>query len=153
MTRAELENKMAVLLGGRASEVLVFDELSTGAADDLVRATEIARSMVMRYGMDESLGLVAYEQPRGTFLTGLPEDYAEARKYSEATARDIDQAVLGIIKAAFDAATDILGQQRELLTKCAQQLLERETLSREALRALVKSDSAKPKLVNSFEAD
>ncbi len=151
MTRTELENKMAVLLGGRASEVLVFDELSTGAADDLARATDIARSMVMRYGMDESLGLVAYEQPHGSFLAGLPENYVETRKYSEATARDIDQAVLGIIKIAFDNATDILGQQRELLQKCAQQLLEHETLSREALLALVKNDSPGPKLVNNLK--
>jgi cell division protease FtsH len=151
MTRAELENKMAVLLGGRASEVLVFNELSTGAADDLARATDIARSMVMRYGMDEGLGLVAYEQPHGSFLAGLPEDHVEARKYSEATARDIDQAVLGIIKLAFDKATEILGQRRDMLTKCAQQLLENETLSREALLELVKSDLPGPKLVKGID--
>jgi cell division protease FtsH len=153
MTRAELENKMAVLLGGRASEVLVFNELSTGAADDLARATDIARSMVMRYGMDEGLGLVAYEQPHGSFLAGLPEDYVEARKYSEATARDIDQAVLGIIRLAFEKATEILGQRRDMLTKCAQQLLENETLSREALLELVKSDSPGPKLVEGVGPD
>ena len=153
MTRAELENKMAVLLGGRASEILVFNELSTGAADDLARATDIARSMVMRYGMDEGLGLVAYEQPHGSFLAGLPEDHVEARKYSEATARDIDQAVLAIMKLAFDKATEILGQRRDMLTKCAQQLLENETLSREALLELVESDSPGPKLVEGIGPD
>jgi cell division protease FtsH len=151
MTRAELENKMAVLLGGRASEVLVFGEMSTGAADDLAKVTDIARSMVMRYGMDEGLGLVAYEQPHGSFQTGRPEDYVEARKYSEATARDIDQAVLGIIKTAFDNATDILGERRELLTKCAQQLLEHETLSREALLLLLDKDAPGSKLVKNIE--
>ena len=142
---------MAVLLGGRASEVLVFGELSTGAADDLAKATDIARSMVMRYGMDEGLGMVAYEQSHGSFLAGHPEDYVEARKYSEATARDIDQSVLGIIQAAFDNATDILGERRELLTKCAQQLLEHETLSREALLLLLDKDSSGPKLVKNIE--
>ena len=70
MTRAELENKMAVLLGGRAAELLVFDHFSTGAADDLRRVTDIARSMVTRYGMSETLGSVAYDREPGTFLTG-----------------------------------------------------------------------------------
>jgi cell division protease FtsH len=68
MTREELENKIAVLLGGRAAEKLVFDEVSTGAADDLAKATEIARSMVARYGMDETLGYVTYDIDRGGFL-------------------------------------------------------------------------------------
>ena len=121
------------------------------AADDLARASDIARSMVMHYGMDEGLGLVAYEQQHGSFLAGRPEDYVEARKYSEATARDIDQAVLGIIKAAFDKATDILSQRRKLLTKCAQQLLEHETLSRKALLELLDKDSPAPKLVKHIE--
>ena len=72
MTREELENKMAVLLGGRAAEHIVFDELSTGAADDLAKATDIARSMVTRYGMDEELGQVAYEKVPQSFLGGPP---------------------------------------------------------------------------------
>ena len=137
MSREELENKMAVLLGGRASEVLVFGELSTGAADDLARATDIARSMVMRYGMDERLGLVAYETKRASFLAGAAQDFPEPRQYSEATAREIDEAVHAIVGAAFDKASEILGKRRETLTKCAGQLLEHETLSREALLQLV----------------
>jgi cell division protease FtsH len=144
MTRGELENKMAVLLGGRASEVLIFGELSTGAADDLAKATDIARSMVMRYGMDERLGLVAYEPPHGSFLAGVSQDYVEPRQYSEATAREIDEAVHGIVDAAFEKAAAILGQRREILTKCALQLLEHETLSRESLLQLVGDDSTGP---------
>jgi ATP-dependent Zn protease len=92
-----------------------------------------------------------HEQQHGSFQTGRPEDFVEARKYSEATARDIDQSVLGIIKASFDNATAILGDRRELLTKCAQQLLEHETLSREALLLLLDKDSSGPKLVKNIE--
>ena len=91
MTRAELENKMAVLLGGRAAELLVFNHFSTGAADDLRRVTDIARSMVTRYGMSEALGSVAYDREPGTFLTGpnplLPHGEHD---YGEATADAID---------------------------------------------------------------
>src|SRR5690606_8626421 len=72
MTREELENKMAVLLGGRAAEVVVFGHLSTGAADDLVKVTDIARAMVTRFGMVESLGNVSYEQDRQSFLGNTP---------------------------------------------------------------------------------
>ena len=147
MTRDELEDKMAVLLGGRAAEVLVFGQLSTGAADDLAKATDIARSMVMRYGMDELLGLVAYEPPHGSFLAGVAQDYVEPRQYSEATAREIDEAVRAIVGTAFDKSTQILGERRELLTKCARQLLEQETLSRETLLQLVNDDSAGPEPV------
>src|SRR5687767_13422990 len=82
---------MAVLLGGRAAEEVVFAHLSTGAADDLAKVTDIARSMVMRYGMVKSLGHVAYEEERAPFLGGpLPQGH---REYSEETAREIDVAV------------------------------------------------------------
>ncbi|HUG77296.1 MAG TPA: ATP-dependent zinc metalloprotease FtsH, partial [Burkholderiales bacterium] len=88
MTREELENKMAVLLGGRAAEDVIFGHLSTGAADDLAKVTDIARSMVMRYGMVKSLGFVAYEEERAPFLGGpMPQGH---REYSEETAREID---------------------------------------------------------------
>lgn len=143
MTSVELEDKMAVLLGGRASEVLIFNELSTGAADDLAKATDIARSMVMRYGMDKKLGLVAYEKSHTSYLSGA-EDHAETRQFSETTAREIDKAVHDIVETAFKKAGEILEQQRELLEKCALQLLEHETLSGEELQALLRSDSNDP---------
>ncbi len=141
MTREELENKMAVLLGGRASEYLVFGHLSTGAADDLAKVTYIARSMVMRYGMHEQLGHVAYETDRPTFLNG-PVGSLHEREFSEETARDIDHAVREIVKTAFEKAVGILRQRRETLEQGAQLLLQKETLSEEDLKALQKSLAA-----------
>jgi len=134
MTRHELENKMAGLLGGRAAEMLVFGELSTGAADDLDRATDIARGMVMRYGMDERLGQATYAQHQPLFLDGqrVPSP-AEARSYSEKTAAEIDEAVKTLLAAAFDTATAILNKNRALLDDTATRLLEKETLSADEL--------------------
>ena len=138
MTRRELENKMAVLLGGRAAEHIVFGELSTGAADDLVKVTDIARSIVTRYGMTEELGMVAYEKTQRSFLGDMPQmPYAE-RSYSEATARDIDAAVKNIVDAAFRRTVNLLRAQRGTLERSARLLLERETLDETDLAALRK---------------
>ncbi len=137
MTREELENKMAVLLGGRAAEVVVFDHLSTGAADDLVKVTDIARAMVTRFGMVKSLGNVSYEQERQGFLgntPGLP--MPGERSYSEETAREIDNAVREIVDAAFERAVGILRSRRDVLDRSAKLLLERETLDEATLREL-----------------
>src|SRR3546814_12364869 len=107
-----LENKIAVLLGGRAAEKAVFVHLSTGAADDLARVTDIARSMVTRYGMDEALGYVTYDRDRPSFLgQPVPQGYAE-RGYSEETARRIDDAVRRIVDRVFDRTHAILQQHR-----------------------------------------
>jgi len=141
MTREELENKMAVLLGGRAAEQLVFGHLSTGAADDLAKATDIARSMVMRYGMDEKLGHVALEPSRPAFLE-LPGALAAAREYSEATAHEIDRAVRTIVQAAFDRAVQLLSERRELLDQGSHLLLQKETLGEHDLKALQVSPSS-----------
>jgi len=136
MSREELENKMTVLLGGRAAESLIFDEISTGAADDLARATDIARSMVMRYGMDEGLGHVAYEQESAPFL-GLPEGAGwQPRRYGEETAREIDRAVRNLTQGAFERALAILEANRQTLEKGARALLEKETLDEDDLAAL-----------------
>ena len=134
MTREELENKMAVLLGGRASEEVVFGHLSTGAADDLAKVTDIARSMVMRYAMVQALGPVAYEEERPPFLAGpLPQGH---REYSEATAREIDVAVRTIVEAAYQKALEILRRNRAALESWAQKLLEKETLAEAELGEL-----------------
>jgi cell division protease FtsH len=125
MTREELENKMAVLLGGRAAEHLVFGHLSTGAADDLSKATEIARSMVTRYGMG-GLGPVTYETEPNAFL-GMPG--GSRRLYAEETAREIDVAVRGLVESAFGRARGILLANRPLLDESAKALLVRETLA------------------------
>ena len=99
MTREELENKMAVLLGGRAAEWIVYRQLSTGAADDLAKVTDIARDMVMRFGMETSLGPVSYESPRSPFLQGAPTPEGwNSRRYSDETAHAIDQAVQHIVE-------------------------------------------------------
>ena len=143
MTRDELENKMAVLLGGRASEHLVFGHLSTGAADDLAKVTDIARSMVMRYGMEESLGHVAYESESPRFLD-VPETMPRGRQFSEEVAGDIDRAVKAIIDQAFDKARATLSQNRVALDRGAELLLQKETLNENDLRELVTADTPMP---------
>jgi cell division protease FtsH len=140
MTQEELENKMAVLLGGRAAEHIVFNHLSTGAADDLAKATDIARSMVMRYGMDEQLGNVAYEGDRSVFLDVPPA--FQARRFSEDTAREIDRAVRDIVERAFKKAAGILEQRRTILEEAAQALLQKETLVEEELARIVGAGAA-----------
>jgi cell division protease FtsH len=139
MTRGELENKMAVLLGGRAAEHLVFGHLSTGAADDLAKVTDIARSMVMRYGMEEKLGHVAYESESPRFLD-LPETMPRGRQFSEEVAREIDRAVKAIVDGAFGKARDILSHRRVALDQTAALLLQKETLNEEDLRGLALTD-------------
>jgi cell division protease FtsH len=134
MTREELEDKLTVLLAGRAAEHLIFAHLSTGAADDLAKATDIARSMVARYGMDEGLGHATYEIERQTFL-GVPP-VGEVRALSEDTTRRIDTAVRLIVNAAFERAERLLEVHRALLEAGAQQLLEQETLDQSDLAAL-----------------
>jgi cell division protease FtsH len=134
MTREELENKMAVLLGGRAAEEVCFGHLSTGAADDLVKVANIARGMVMRYGMVESLGPLAYEEERAPFLGGM--QVPAPREYSEQTAREIDVAVREIVKAAHDKAHAILTRDKAKLERGAALLLQKETLTEGELKAL-----------------
>jgi cell division protease FtsH len=123
-------------LGGRAAETIVFNEFSTGAADDLAQATNIARTMVTRYGMDEALGQVTYDSERQTFL-GQPQDFGLfPRSYSEQTAWQIDEAVRELINQAFDRATSILEAHRQLLDDTARKLLEKETLTADELPSL-----------------
>ncbi len=126
MTKEELESKMAVMLGGRAAEHLVFGHLSTGAADDLERATRVARSMVTRYGMTE-LGHVSLEEENGTLLGG-PSPFFPRHERSDATAREIDVAVRTLVEQAFQRARAILERHREVLVDGSSQLLARETL-------------------------
>jgi cell division protease FtsH len=124
MTSEELEAKMAVLLGGRAAEKVVFDHLSTGAADDLSKCTDIARSMATRYGMVPELGHVAFD-PAPTFL-GQPRS-GDARP-AEATAERIDEAVRELVQDAYERAVRVLEDNRPLLERAAARLLEVETL-------------------------
>ena len=137
MTRDELENKMAVLLGGRAAEWLVFGHLSTGAADDLAKVTDIARAMVTRYGMSRRLGHMTLEREPNAFLgneamLGLKPQH----DYAESTAAAIDEEVQELVQSSFQRSLELLEARRALLERSAQRLLQQETLDGEALREL-----------------
>jgi cell division protease FtsH len=135
MTRTELENKMAVLLGGRAAEQLVFGHLSTGASDDLSKVTDIARNMVTRYGMAPAeLGPVAYETEPNNFLG---QSMGGRRLYGEATARDIDVAVRTLVEAQLKKAGTILAANQPLLERAAKTLLAAESLAGPELDAIL----------------
>ena len=138
MTRAELENKMAVLLGGRAAEHVVFEHISTGAADDLQKVTDIARSMIMRYGMDPTLGPVAYEPERRSYLADMTGAGTE-RTYSEETAREIDKAVRSLVESMFRRAVALLTERRAMLEAGAEQLLAKETITEKELNQLLQT--------------
>ena len=135
MRQAELENKMAVLLGGRAAEQVVFSEISTGASDDLIRATDLARAMVLRYGMSDALGHVAYDRERSTYLQpGIP--MPQSRDYSEETANAVDSAVRGLVDHALERAIGVLTVNRALLDRAAEELLKTETLNEPQIEVL-----------------
>jgi cell division protease FtsH len=134
MTREELENKMAVLLGGRAAEEVIFEHLSTGAANDLAKVTEIARSMVMRYGMVKALGHVTYAEEPGLYLSS--QGFQKQREFSEETAREIDVAVRQIVDGTYQKALAILRRERAALERWALKLLEKETLGESELEEL-----------------
>jgi cell division protease FtsH len=141
MSQDELENKLAVLLGGRAAEMLVFGKPSTGAADDLAKATDIARDMVTRYGMDRTIGQVVYAEPVSPFLDRGIRAELEPRRFSEATAREIECAVRGLLDAAFARATRILELNRSALELGARRLLEKETLTEQELPSVVAEEA------------
>lgn len=135
MTKEELENKIAVLLGGRAAEKLVFDHLSTGASDDLSRVTDIARNMVTRYGMDESLGHVVYEENKQDML-GQQMLTGGGHNLSDRTAQQIDGSIKNLIDAIFTRTYRIMEDNRQVLERCAKVLLEKETLVEKELLEL-----------------
>jgi cell division protease FtsH len=141
MTRQELEDKIAMLLGGRVAEELVFHEVSTGAHDDLLKATDIARSMVTTYGMSEALGLVTFDEGKASPF--LEAGLSRARgNYSEALARRIDDEVRHIIEAQHARVRELLGAREAALRKAAEQLLVRETLTGEELAGLISAPEA-----------
>lgn len=127
MTKEELEHKIAVLLGGRAAEKLIFNHLSTGASDDIARATDIARNMVTRYGMDPEIGFVVYEENNQPFM-GPHGPGVSGCMISDSTAQQIDASVRKIIDDTFAVTLKILDNNRTILERCAKALLEKETL-------------------------
>jgi len=134
MSKTELENKIASLLGGRAAEQIVSGDISTGAHNDLSRATDIARSMVKEYGMS-NVGQVYYApNRRAQFLNLIPEG---PKDYSEATAEVIDQEINGIISAQYDRALEILRGKRGILEESVAVLLEKETIEGDELKRIM----------------
>jgi cell division protease FtsH len=136
MTRSELLARIDVLLGGRVAEEIVFGDISTGAQNDLQRATEIARTMVTQFGMSEKLGLASLEGPRHATFLMVPTQ--SSKEYSEETARLIDAEVKQILSEAHTKARDILLAHRAALEELAKLLLEKEVVDRPALQAILK---------------
>ena len=137
MAQSELENKIAVLLGGRIAEELIFGEASTGAQNDLLKATDIAKSMVKAYGMSEKLGTITLEQERQPQLMqvqGLPHEKGD---YSEETAREIDCEVRRIIDEQYDRVKGLLKEKQPALIEGAKLLLEREVITGPELKAIL----------------
>ena len=138
MTRPELLDRLAVLLGGRVAEELVCGEISTGAQNDLQRATAIARSMVAEYGMSDRLGLVTYESARQPMF--LPENYSPNRIYSETKATQIDEEISSVMEQTHQRVRSILSERRKVLDNLAHLLAEKEIVQGEELRQML-SDS------------
>ncbi|HOD05017.1 MAG TPA: ATP-dependent zinc metalloprotease FtsH [Anaerolineaceae bacterium] len=134
MPRKKLLAEMVTLLGGRAAEEIVFDDITSGAANDIERVTQVARSMVTRLGMSSELGPMIYGQKEELIFLG--REISEQRDYSEAVAERIDQEVRRLVSEAYDEARQILTQYRQELDAIANKLLEVETLSREEFEAI-----------------
>jgi cell division protease FtsH len=127
-TRAEMLDQLAYMLGGRAAEELVFHDPTTGASNDIEKATAVARAMVTQYGMTERLGAIRYGQEQGEVFLG--RDYGHMRDYSEDVAAAIDQEVRAFIDAAHHEAFEILVDNRDVLDALVVELLEKETLDK-----------------------
>ncbi len=136
LTQAELQNKIAVLLGGRVAEKLIYKDVSTGAQDDLLKATDIAKSMVKVYGMSEKLGEISFDRNRqpAFMQPGQPQAPGD---YSEETSREIDCEVRRIIEEQHERVTTLLAAQQDTLRRAAAALLKKEVLSGEELRGII----------------
>jgi len=139
MTRAELLERLAVLLGGRVAEEIIFGEISTGAHNDLQRATDIATSMVKEYGMSETLGYVTFEKEKKPLFLSSP--FAASKDYSEDTARRIDEEVKKIIDQTYLKVKEMLTAKKDRLGELAQLLLEKEVVEEADLKRILQVDS------------
>jgi cell division protease FtsH len=135
MSRSKFMDDLAMMLGGRVAEELVFDEITTGASSDLERVTKMARSMVTRYGMSDRLGPMVYGQKEE--LVFLGREIGEQRDYSESVAEEIDEEVRRIVSGAYEHARSVLNESRDKLNLIAQTLLDVETLDRESFHNLM----------------
>ena len=137
-TRGRMIQNIVVDLGGRVAEELVFDDITTGASQDIKQATSIARSMVTKYGMSEKLGLISYGSDEEEVFIG--RDLAHDRGYGEQVAGEIDREVKEIIDSCYAQAKDIIMKYRSVLDACAELLLEKEKIGREEFEALFPSE-------------
>ncbi len=145
LTQGELESRIQVLMGGTIAEEIIYNEVSTGAQNDLERATEIARSMVMEYGMSR-MGRVNYrDSGRSVFLSSSPDEVA--RRFSEQTAREIDQEIHRIINESIEKVRHILDHRRPALEALAERLIEVESIDAEVLREIIERTSPGPSIV------
>jgi cell division protease FtsH len=153
LTQSELESRIEVLLAGTIAEEMVYADISTGAQNDLERASAIARSMVMDYGMSR-LGRVAYrESGRSPFLAGSGGDLSQARSHSEQTAREIDEEVRRIIDTAMERVRRIMESRRGALEAITKRLIECEVIDGEELRTIIEASIGTPQLVPGTEAE
>ncbi|MBQ1407786.1 MAG: ATP-dependent zinc metalloprotease FtsH, partial [Eubacterium sp.] len=163
MTKKDMENEIKTLLGGRVSEALTLDDISTGASNDIQRATDIARSMVTQYGFSEKVGPVNYSDDGDVFLG---RDFSKTKAYSESIASDIDHEVIAIIDKAYRETEEILKEHMEQLERVAQALLLVETIDgdqfeelftgaidAEGLESKIKEEEEKIRKINEEEAE
>jgi cell division protease FtsH len=153
LTQSELESRIQVLLAGTIAEEMVYEDVSTGAQNDLERASEIARAMVMDYGMSR-LGRVTYrENPRSPFLAGAGRDLPQARSHSEETAREIDEEVKRIVDASIDQVRRILETRRGALEAITRRLIECEVIDGDELKAIIEQAAGAPQIVPGTAAE
>ena len=134
LTKGRMIQDIMVLLGGRIAEEIVFDDITTGASNDIKRATKEARRMVTRYGMSENIGVLNYDDDDDEVFIG--RDLAHARSHSEYITGEIDKEVKSIVDDCYAKAKAILLENRDILESCAQLLLEKEKIGREEFEAL-----------------
>jgi cell division protease FtsH len=142
LTREQMLAMIKHAMGGRAAEEMVFDHLSTGAANDLRQATQLAREMVCKYGMSDAIGPVSYDEEGAEVFLG--RDFATHKNYSEKTAEAIDSAVAGMLSELYQAASQLLAENRDTLDRIADALLERETLEGADLERIIAGEPLPP---------
>lgn len=150
MTQSELESRIQVLLAGTVAEEIAFNDVSTGAQNDLERATEIARRMVMEFGMSR-LGRVAYRESSGNIFLAGGAEMPHARYYSERTAREIDEEIRRIIDESLEHVRRILETRKDALVALATRLIDKEVIDNEELKVIVEQASPSPKIVPGTE--
>ena len=139
MSKAQFKDMLSTALGGRVAEELIFDEVTTGASNDLEHATQLARSMVTRYGMSEKLGPRTFGKSEQMVFLG--REITEQRDYSDRVAQDIDDEVHAIIQQAYNVAKEVLADNKTKLVQLARHLIKHETIEGEELQKLLESEA------------